>query len=311
MKQHLALAPGDGLGARAPYFVHISFGVLLLLMALSNAKAAVGVPVDEKAKLGLDANAALRISQAALGNQISDFTLLDREGRTVRLSQYRGKPLLVSMVYTGCFQACPTATRQLQEALQADQANFDTRQFNVISIGFNQPEDTPQALKSFALQHRLSQPNWDFLSPHATVVAPMARELGFSYLPTAAGIDHVSQVTLLDSQGRIYRQIYDQELQGQALPQALKELISDAPVAQSVLLADLISRVRVLCTVYDPVTGSYRVQYGLLIEVAGGVTFALAMVWFFMAEWLDLRRSRRRQTPTPAADSSPTSTGPA
>jgi len=280
-------------------------------MALSNAKAAVGVPVDEKAKLGLDANAALRISQAALGNQISDFTLLDREGRTVRLSQYRGKPLLVSMVYTGCFQACPTATRQLQEALQADQANFDTRQFNVISIGFNQPEDTPQALKSFALQHRLSQPNWDFLSPHATVVAPMARELGFSYLPTAAGIDHVSQVTLLDSQGRIYRQIYDQELQGQALPQALKELISDAPVAQSVLLADLISRVRVLCTVYDPVTGSYRVQYGLLIEVAGGVTFALAMVWFFMAEWLDLRRSRRRQTPTPAADSSPTSTGPA
>ena len=311
MKLHLALAPGDGLGARAPYFVHISFGVLLLLMALSNAKAAVGVPVDEKAKLGLDANAALRISQAALGNQISDFTLLDREGRTVRLSQYRGKPLLVSMVYTGCFQACPTATRQLQEALQAGQANFDTRQFNIISIGFNQPEDTPQALKSFALQHRLSQPNWDFLSPHATVVAPMARELGFSYLPTAAGIDHVSQVTLLDSQGRIYRQIYDQELQGQALPQALKELISDAPVAQSVLLADLINRVRVLCTVYDPVTGSYRVQYGLLIEVAGGVTFALAMVWFFMAEWLDLRRSRRRQTPAIAADRSPTSTGPA
>ena len=309
MKQHLAFVPGDGLGARAPYFVHISVGALLLLMALSNAKAAAGVPVDEKAKLGLDANAALRISQAALGNQISDFTLLDREGRTVRLSQYRGKPLLVSMVYTGCFQACPTATRQLQEALQAGQANFDTRQFNVISIGFNQPEDTPQALKSFALQHRLSQPNWDFLSPHATIVAPLARELGFSYLPTAAGIDHVSQVTLLDAQGRIYRQIYGQELQGQALPQALKELLNEAPVAQSVLLADLINRVRVLCTVYDPVTGSYRVQYGLLIEVAGGVTFVLAMVWFFMAEWLDQRRSRRRKTPTLASDSSPTSTG--
>ena len=140
-------------------------------------------------------------------------------------------------------------------------------------------------------------------------MAPLARELGFSYLPTAAGIDHVSQVTLLDAQGRIYRQIYGQELQGQALPQALKELLNEAPVAQSVLLADLINRVRVLCTVYDPVTGSYRVQYGLLIEVAGGVTFALAMVWFFMAEWLDQRRSRRRKTPTLASDSSSTSTG--
>ena len=47
---------------------------------------------------------ALRASQAVIGKTIGDFTLLDREGRPVRLSSYRGKPLLVSFIYTGCFQ---------------------------------------------------------------------------------------------------------------------------------------------------------------------------------------------------------------
>jgi len=58
----------------------------------------------------LDQNAALRSSQAAVGRAIGDYTLRDREGRTVRLSSYRGKPLLVSFIYTGCFQVCPTTT---------------------------------------------------------------------------------------------------------------------------------------------------------------------------------------------------------
>ena len=286
-----------------PAWQSFGVGILLLLMALASNMAAHGEPLSEKQTLGLDVNAALRSSQAAIGNHVSDFTLLDREGRAVRMSQYRGKPLLVSMIYTGCFQACPTDTRQLQDALLAGQADFDTQQFNVISIGFNQPNDSPQALKSFALQHRLSYPNWEFLSPHASVVSSLARELGFSYMPTPAGIDHVSQVTLLDAQGRIYRQIYVQELQGKVLSESLKELLNDAPVSQTLRIADLINRVRILCTVYDPVSGTYRVQYGLLIEVAGGVSFALFMAWFFLGEWLDQRRSRRRRASLLAKDS--------
>lgn len=248
--------------------------------------------------LGLDQAAALRTSQAAVGSTVSDFTLLDREGRAVRLSQYRGKPLFVSFIYTGCFQVCPLTTRSLQRAVQASRDVFGTGQFNVISIGFNQPADSPQALKAFALQHRIDQPNWEFLSPHASIVAPLAREFGFSYIATPAGIDHMLQVSLLDAQGRIYRQIYGEELNADALGEPLKELLRNAPVAQQLRLDDLIDRVRILCTVYDPVTGKYRVQYGLLIEIAGGVTFALAMLWFFLAEWRAQRLARRAKLDT-------------
>ena len=50
---------------------------------------------------------------------------------------------------------------------------------------------------------------------------------------------------------------------------------------------------RVLCSVYDPVTGTYRVSYALAIEVAGGVTFVVAMLWLLAAEWRQRRRLRR------------------
>jgi protein SCO1/2 len=246
---------------------------------------------------GLDQTAALRASQAAIGSKVSDFTLLDREGRPVRLSQYRGKPLLVSFIYTGCFQICPLTTRSLQSAVEAGRDVFGTSQYNVISIGFNQPADSPQALKAFARQHRIDQPNWEFLSPHSASVEALAREFGFSYAATPAGFDHVLQVTLLDADGRIYRQIYGEELNADSLGEPLKQLMRNAPVAEQLRMEDLIDRVRILCTVYDPKTGKYRVKYDLLIEIAGGVTFALAMLWFFLAEWRARWLARRAQQP--------------
>ncbi len=271
----------------------------LVVACVIVCSTARGAPTDigpQPSASGLDPVAALRASQAVIGKQIDDFTLLDRSGQPVRLSQYRGKPLLVSFIYSGCFQVCPLTTRSLQSAVELGREAFGTRQFNVISIGFNQPADSPQALKAFAAQHRIDQPNWEFLSPHASVVDALTREFGFSYAATAGGFDHVLQVTLLDAQGRIYRQIYGEQLDADALGEPIRQLLGSAPVAQQIRLDDLVDRIRLLCTVYDPKTGTYRVQYGLLIEIAGGVTFALAMLWFFLAEWRTQRRARRQRS---------------
>lgn len=244
--------------------------------------------------IGLNQPTALEISQSVIGKTIDDFTLLDREGRPVRLSQYRGKPLLVSFIYTGCFQVCPLTTRSLQSAVEAGKGIFGTSQFNIISIGFNQPADSPQALKSFARQYRIDSPNWEFLSPHEKIVNPLTRQFGFSYVATPAGFDHILQATLLDAEGRVYRQIYGTDLNAESIGEPIRQLMNNAPVPQKLQLDDLIDRVRILCTVYDPKTGKYEVKYGLIIEIAGGVTFLLAVLWFFVAEWLSQRRTRQR-----------------
>ena len=265
--------------------------LLAAIAALCGGQAlAEGNPQALPTPVNLDPAAALRASQAVIGNGIGEFTLLDREGRPVRLAQYRGKPLLVSFIYTGCFQVCPLTTRSLQSAVEAGRGVFGTSQFNVVSIGFNQPADSPQAMKAFARQHRIDAPNWEFLSPPAAVVAALTRDFGFSYLATPAGFDHVLQATLLDAEGRIYRQLYGDQLNAASIGEPLAQLLRNAPAPQQFRLDELIDRVRVLCTEFDPATGKVRYKYGLLLEIAGGLTFALTMGWFFFAEW----RARRR-----------------
>ena len=49
---------------------------------------------------------------------LGEHELLDRNERWVRLSSWRGKPLLVSFIYTGCFQVCPTNTKALEQAVR-------------------------------------------------------------------------------------------------------------------------------------------------------------------------------------------------
>ncbi|HPF28361.1 MAG TPA: SCO family protein, partial [Steroidobacteraceae bacterium] len=133
--------------------------VVSLACSIILAVASAAVPA-------LDERAAVAASQAVIGTVPPDFTLLDRNEKPVRLSDYRGKPLLVSFIYTGCFTICPTQTRTLHTAVQGLDRMLGPQQFNVVSIGFNQPFDTPRAMRAFAAQNRIDYPNWEFLSPH-------------------------------------------------------------------------------------------------------------------------------------------------
>jgi protein SCO1 len=256
--------------------------------------AAPGEAVAPRLSPALDQTAALRASQAVVGRAIGDYALQDREGRTVRLSSYRGKPLLVSFIYTGCFQVCPTTTRALQQAVSVAREALGQGRFNVISIGFNQPADSPQALRSFAAQYGINSPNWEFLSPSAAIVPDLARDFGFAFAATAAGFDHLLQVSVVDAEGRIYRQIYGDSYSADYLIEPLKQLITGAPIADAASLSAILEQVRILCSVYDPRTGRYRVSYAIILEIAGGATFLLWIIWLLAHEWLTRRRSTRR-----------------
>ena len=278
---------------------------LTLALALGLLGAGRAVARDEPAaQPALDPDVALRTSQAAVGHQLADHALLDAKGQPVRLSSYRGKPLLVSFIYTGCFQVCPTTTRSLADAVAAAAKVFGADKFNVISVGFNQPFDSPPAMRAFAKQMRIDAPNWDFLSPPAASVDALTRDFGFSYVATPAGFDHVLTVSVVDPQGRIYQQVYGERLPADQLGEPLRRLLRDNPLPADTHFDALVRRVRLVCTVYDAKTGTYRTDYGLLLEVAGGVTFALAMLWFFIGEWRSQRRARRAQAP-PAATHEP------
>ena len=247
-----------------------------------------------EAKLpALDERSALQAGDAVVGTLLPDYTLLDRQGRPVRLSSYRGKPLLVSFIYTGCFQICPATTRALHDAVKGLDKLLAPNQFNVISIGFNQPFDSPAALRAFASQHGIDYANWEFLSPSAASVDALARDFGFSFVATPAGFDHVLGVTLVDAQGRIHTQVYGDRMNAQRIGEPLRQLLSQGALPARLQFTDVIERVRILCTVYDPETGQYRYDYALIFEIVGGLLFFLSVAAYFGVEWRNRRRARR------------------
>lgn len=268
--------------------------LLAASLALSASALLAAVPA-------LDEREALRAGEAAIGRTVPDLVLQDREGRPVRLADYRGKPLLVSFIYTGCFQVCPTQTRALHEAVKGLDTMLGAHQFNVISIGFNQPFDSPDAMRSFARQQRIDYPNWEFLAPPKERLDALTQAFGFSFVATPAGFDHVLGVTVVAPDGRIHAQVYGDRLRADQLGVPLRQLILNAPPAEASTLSTLVERVRILCTVYDPDTGQYRYDYKLIFELIGGALFFFSVLIYGLLEWRDQRRARRQRCTAPPA----------
>ena len=228
----------------------------------------------------LDEKAALQLSQSVIGTPVGDHVLLDRQGRPTPLAKYRGKPLLVNFIYTACFQVCPTTTRNLQKAVESTVTVLGPDRFNIVSIGFNQPFDSPQAMTTFAFQYGIHLPNWEFLSPAAAIVDDLTKNFGFSYVTTTAGFDHLNQVTIIDAEGKIVRQVYGESFTAADLAEPLKAMITGSPIPpQTSTLAEIADRVRILCSVYDPISGKYRTNYALYFEIAGFISFMIFMIW--------------------------------
>jgi protein SCO1/2 len=271
-----------------------------LLIAASLALTVPALLAREAGEVpALDEREALRVGEAAIGSAVPDVVLFDRQGHPVHLADYRGKPLLVSFIYTGCFQVCPTQTRALHEAVKGLDVMLGPQQFNVVSIGFNQPFDSPEAMRSFARQHRIDYANWEFLSPPRERVDLLTKAFGFSHVATPAGFDHVLGVTVVAPDGRIHAQVYGDRLRADQLGVPLRQLILGAPPSsQTSTLSTLVERVRILCTVYDPDTGEYRYDYKLIFELIGGALFFSSVLIYGLLEWRDQRRARRQRCAT-------------
>ena len=253
----------------------LRFGLVLIAMAWSGAFATDPQP---------DEAAAIAFSQAAIGATVGDYSFATHAGGKRRLSEYRGRPLLVSFVYTGCVDACPVAVRFLQRSVAEARQVFGTDAFSVAVIGFNQPFDDPQAMRAFAARHGLTGQGWEFLSPDTASVEPLTRAFGFSWYSTPKGYDHIAQVSLVDGDGRIYRQIYGEDFQAPLLIEPLKQLITDKRVPAGDWRV-LVQKVRLLCTVYDRSTGRYRLDYSLFFGIAIGLGILAAVAGGLLREW--------------------------
>lgn len=236
---------------------------------------------------------AFWVSQAAIGKSLGNYSFRAADGREVRLSDYRGTPLLISMIFTSCHHVCPTTTKHLLNASEAAQEILGDNSFNIISIGFDTVNDTPDAMRAFARQQGIDAENWQFLSATPETIAGLSEELGFQFFTSPRGFDHLVQVSMIDRQGVVYSQVYDINFKLPALVEPLKRLVLNRPASAGHPLAVLADRVRLFCTVYDPATGRYEFDNSLFFQIGSGFTVVFGIAFYLFREMRRARRVRR------------------
>jgi protein SCO1 len=264
----------------------VSYRRRIAAMTLAAGLAAPSVLAAPAAQF--DEQAALATSQAAIGREVAGFRFHDTAGRAVMLERYRGKPLVVSLIYTGCNNTCPVITQTLIDALSAAEEVFGTNAFAAVTVGFDAAQDTPERMRAFRRDQGVRLTNWTFLSGDAPTIDALARTIGFAFTPSPAGYDHMVQTTILDGEGRIYRQVYGDDFAAPSLVEPLKALIFGTE-ASILSLDGLIDRVRLFCTVYNPSSGRYRFDYSLFIGMAAGLSVLGFLAFLLLREW---RRTR-------------------
>jgi len=234
---------------------------------------------------------ALQASQDAIGNQLSNHRLTNSAGRGVTLNDLKGKPLILSLIYTSCYQICPMTTRYLSSVVEKARETFGADSFSIALLGFDSQFDDPQAMKHFAKKQGVEDADWHLLSADADTIAALTKELGFIFFASPNGFDHVVQASIIDGEGVVYRQVYGEVFDTPLLIEPLKELILGRPQPNQTLVSDLINRVRFFCTNYDPATDSYHFDYSLFIGMTIGALIIFLGVIFVAREYYYGRRS--------------------
>ena len=249
-------------------------------------------PATATARAVISAEDALARGEAAVGRILPDLVLVDSEGEPVALAELRGRPALVAFVYTGCSTVCPALVQNLYPVVAEAQRMLGREAFLTLTVGFDSRNDRPERLRSFARAQGVDLPNWRFLSADQPTIDRLADTLGFAYWPSAGGFDHLALVSVIDRDGRVYRQIYGGVFSTPQIVEPLKDVVlgRDRPILS---LPALVDRIRWFCTVYDPRTDRYSFSYAFFIGiVVGGATLSGVPVWI-VREWLRRPASAR------------------
>lgn len=136
-----------------------------------------------------------------LPKPLADYPMIDHHGQPARLSDYRGKWLLVYFGFTGCPDACPTGLGEIAKALE--DMGPDRSVIQPIFVSLDAKNDTPERLAQYL-------PYFDSafigLRTDEPTLGHVAKQFGVTYVVAESDtygtlIDHSLYAYLIDPQG--------------------------------------------------------------------------------------------------------------
>jgi peroxiredoxin len=144
-----------------------------------------------------------RIRNLAVGNDAPDFEVQDMDGKMVRLSDFKGKTVLLDFWASWC-EPCRREHQYIREAYR----QFKDKGFTVISIALDPPADRSYLIKAIQEDSLI----WTNLADPTKDKNQAAKAFSIKLLP---------QNYLIDSTGMIF----NKDLHGESLSQQLNSLL--------------------------------------------------------------------------------------
>lgn len=153
--------------------------------------------------------------------QLTD-TFQTQDNKPITLSSFRGKPVVIGMIFTHCDYACPRLTADIKNI--ESKLGDKKEQVNFILVSFDSERDLPEQLKKYASSSGLDK-NWTLLHGDETMVRTLSVLLNVQFEKDASGnFSHSNIISVLDKNGNL---IFQKEGLG-ADPQGVITAINDA-----------------------------------------------------------------------------------
>ncbi len=144
--------------------------------------------------------------------------------KTLKISDFKGKFVIMSMIYMGCTSSCPMTVAKMKDVdkLLSEKAKNKT---NFVLITFDLKRDTPAVMLKYANKNHLSLDRWTFLrSKEEANVREISNLIDFKYKSLPNGeFEHSFALVALDTEGRVIGRTEGSEMN----PKAIADLINN------------------------------------------------------------------------------------
>ena len=134
-----------------------------------------------------------------------DFTLTDQDGKPFELKSIKGKPTVVTFIFTRCPNPnmCPlqgvkmaALQKELEKAGLSDKVNL-------LLITFDPGYDTPERLKAWGQTNGVKYTNAKMLQPDLRQFTDFRYEFGFRAFVVDGKLDHKTDLFLIDHEAKV------------------------------------------------------------------------------------------------------------
>ena len=190
-----AIAPGDQIRATLVLSDHAE----LQDISFSKVSAGAGYTTSQ-----------MRLPEP--GEAVPDFSLVNQDGQKILLQQFRGKPLLLTFIYTRCPfpDYCLRMSHNFLEIMQQLQKSSQAiDNVQLLSISIDPQQDTPTVLRRYgedyvgSLDPRFQ--HWQFATGSPEEVRKTADFFGLAYNQKDGQIVHSLSTALIGKDGKVIK----------------------------------------------------------------------------------------------------------